>query len=96
MINLNGVKMKITATRKEEIKVPLSIADLIMNVTFVPSRITQQGVHRGEDFYSKDLFTFTWDVPFTCPTEREMESLEYRVTHGLWKGNDQELWGLVK
>jgi hypothetical protein len=88
--------MKLTATPIKDNKVPRSLSDIIMNVTFVPSRITKQGVHRGEDFYSKDLFTFTRALPFTCPTEANIESLEYRVTHGMANDLQIELWGLVK
>jgi hypothetical protein len=62
--------MKITATPIKDNNDPKTLSDFIMNVTFVPSRITQQGVHRGEDFYSWDDYTFTKPMPFTALTER--------------------------
>jgi len=51
--------MRLTAHRIKDIDDPKALSDLIRNVTFVPTRITQQGVHRGEDCYDWDLFTFT-------------------------------------
>ena len=83
--------MLITAHLIKKNDNPKTLSDLILNVTFVPSRITQQGVHRGEDFYSKDLFTFTRALPFTCPTEADMEVLEYKFVKGSLSEHENEL-----
>ena len=69
-----------------------------IDVSFTVSRITQQGVFAGDNFFDKDLFTFDLLTPFSVPTEAEMEMLEFKVAKDRpTRGSCVfELWELVK
>ena len=81
--------MKLLMTAKQEDKP-------VFNLVITASRITQQGVHAGDNFFSWQDYTF-------CPvgepmdvTEASIETLEGRVRLGLAGEHELELWGLVK
>ena len=69
---------------------------LACNQVFTASRITQQGVHAGDNFFNKDDFTFEKTMPFSVPTGADIEALECKVRRCTATDDELELWGLVK
>lgn len=67
-----------------------------LSITLTASRITQHGVHAGDNFFSWQDYTFEKTIPFTALTWAELIDLEHIVAKGLADEHELELWELVK
>ena len=81
--------MRLLATAKQD-KQPA------LNLALTASRITQQGVHAGDNFFSWQDYAFEKLSPFTALTGADIEELEYKVRRCTATDDELELWGLVK
>lgn len=67
-----------------------------IDVSFTASRVTQQGIHRGDLLFEWNNFTFEKLSPFTALTGADIEALECKVRRCTATDDELELWGLVK
>jgi len=81
--------MRLLATAKQDNQPALNIA-------FTATRITQQGVHAGDNFFSWDDYTFEETSPLERITEAFIEELECAVKRGIATQDELDVWELIK
>jgi len=80
--------MRVLATAKQD--------KPALNIAFTVTRITQQGLCGGENFFSWDDFTFEETSPLERPTEAFVEELECAVKRGIATQDELDVWELMK